>query len=167
MPNHVYHRIEIECDVVMQETVLKMIVNSQGFLDFNTLIPQPVSVYQGGLSSQHEEDFGENTWYTWNVKHWGTKWNCYQSNVTCNGNQIILEFQTAYGIPYPYVIALANTIMLPMKHTYLCEFAEWWGIETWIVCDDVAIRTSKSYNDKAQWREIAGLFWDDESLGEE
>jgi len=63
-------------------------------LDFNTLIPVPLYIYQGELE--------------WNCKHWGTKWNAYDSICSIHGDKAYICFNTAWSIPRPIIIAFAN-----------------------------------------------------------
>lgn len=42
-------------------------------------------------------EHGYKTYYDWSIKHWGTKWNCYE----CKGvSESVFEFETAgHGVP--------------------------------------------------------------------
>ena len=43
-------------------------------------------------------------WYDWNRKHWGTKWNAYESKL--DGD--VLRFETAWSAPHPVLEALSS-----------------------------------------------------------
>ena len=47
---------------------------------------------------------GHPTWYEWCRANWGTKWNAYQQHVVDHN---ILEFQTAWNMPYQFMQMLA------------------------------------------------------------
>lgn len=48
---------------------------------------------------------GALTWYDWNRRNWGTKWNAYQ--VAWVDEPSVLGFQTAWAPPHPVIAALA------------------------------------------------------------
>lgn len=45
--------------------------------------------------------FGYPTWYDWNVKNWGTKWDASSVELTQKGKLLIFEFETAWAPPVP------------------------------------------------------------------
>ena len=54
-------------------------------------------------------------WYEWRCKHWGTKWNACdtQLTITGNGSKVIkLHFDTAWSIPWPIYEELAASFPL-------------------------------------------------------
>lgn len=50
--------------------------------------------------------YGERDWYEWSIKHWGTKWNGYETVVDCCG----IEFQTAWSTPVPVFVELSKRL---------------------------------------------------------
>jgi hypothetical protein len=67
------------------------------FPDFTKVIPPPNHPAYRDEPSQKEAEASPNWWYTWNVKHWGTKWSGY-SFKRPSINQFI--FETAWnGVP--------------------------------------------------------------------
>ena len=81
MPNWSYNILNAS------DEVLKQIVNKQGEIDFNTVVPMPKEL-QGTVSpskddTQEEKDasknliekYGSDNWYDWSCENWGTKWN--------------------------------------------------------------------------------------------
>lgn len=50
--------------------------------------------------------YGETDWYEWSIKHWGTKWNGYETVVDCCG----IEFQTAWSTPVPVFVELSKRL---------------------------------------------------------
>jgi uncharacterized surface anchored protein len=82
MPNHVTNVVTIEG--VSEDRLTAILaairmndVEGRRSLDFNKIIPMPDSVYQGNLGEKERRLYGENNWYDWAVKNWGTKWNSY------------------------------------------------------------------------------------------
>ena len=81
MPNWSYNILNAS------DEVLKQIVNEEGEIDFNTVIPMPKEL-KGTVSpnrddTQEKKDasknlidkYGSDNWYDWSCENWGTKWN--------------------------------------------------------------------------------------------
>lgn len=129
MPNHVSHCIVISGYTSKQ--IKDRYASDDGDFDFSKLIPVPDYVYQGNLSFSDKDDFKEN-WYDWNIKNWGTKWNCYESSIKDSSDGVVIEFYTAWSIPYPIIVALANQLKSKkMTHEYYDEGSNFWGREVW------------------------------------
>ena len=72
-------------------------LNGDGELDFNVAVPAP-------------EDIGDG-WYEWNIDNWGTKWGpCYPEDpeVSSDGAEFSVSFETAWAPPTPWVHAIAS-----------------------------------------------------------
>ena len=50
--------------------------------------------------------YGETDWYEWSIKHWGTKWNGYETVVDCG----VIQFQTAWSTPVPVFVELSKRL---------------------------------------------------------
>tara|TARA_R110002020_G_scaffold4445_4_gene19440 strand:- start:2302 stop:2724 length:423 start_codon:yes stop_codon:yes gene_type:complete len=72
--------------------------------DFEKIIPMPKNIFRGNLGNEEREKYGNNNWYDWSSKNWGTKWNaCHtQINFECD-EEIELEFDTAWDTPRPII----------------------------------------------------------------
>lgn len=97
MPNHVTTIIEGD------DVALAVLVDPDGHVDFNGLIPEPKNIEKDGCTGRHEP--GIICWLTWHRAFWGTKWNAYESTVS-PGN---LRFDTAWRHPEPVILALSAT----------------------------------------------------------
>ena len=87
-------------------------------------------MYHGDLSSKDDNDFSGRTWYDWHRANWNTKWNAYES--VFNDEEKSISFETAWSVPYPIIIAVANTLRhSTFIHYYVCEYGEFWGTEVW------------------------------------
>ena len=42
------------------------------------------------------EEHGFDNWYDWRIEHWGTKWGCYRTHVSDEGDQLFYRFHTAW-----------------------------------------------------------------------
>ena len=171
MPNNVHNAIEIPIPQEREAELMAKIAEFApgGHIDFARLIPRPCHIYRGNLSGEDERDFGPYTWHAWNRANWGTKWNAYDSSMACDSGVVTLRFETAWSVPYPIIIAIANTLNTPFTHRYLCETAEWWGIEQWgekKFSEGVTSRIGKQCDDPDDWRSLVREFWGEDLLSE-
>lgn len=122
MPNNVSHIAEFsgkQEDVDFLLSILKTDENDNGeqwtrHIDFNNIIPQPKSLFQGGIGRKEEEETRGWNWYDWNRENWGTKWNAY--SIEREGNTI--TFDTAWASPTPVMEKLHG---ICVKYHVLCE----------------------------------------------
>ena len=155
MPNYVKNKISFQSDSASE---ILGVIAPDGYIDFNTLIPCPLHIYQGHLSGEDEDDFGGNTWMEWSRANWGVKWNAETSVIENDGKSVSITFTTAWSKPYPFIIAFANRFKLNFKYEYVCESREWWGTEEW-TCDvefgtPRSWRLSKSEGVDSEWEAI-------------
>ena len=130
MPNHVSNQIEFNIYAEKAELIISEITQD-GCVDFNSLIPQPLSIYQGNLNRSDDEDFNANQWHQWHRDNWGTKWNAYDGNTKYSDGLVVIYFETAWSIPYPFIIAFANKYKLKFTHKYFDEGHNFWGVDEW------------------------------------
>lgn len=159
MPNHVSNRIIIDGPKELQSVLVSEITSIEGGekqIDFKTLIPRPKHIYIGNLSREDEADFqSHNCWMEWSRKNWGTKWNAYET-VIQYGDILTIDFQTAWSVPYPFIIALSNTFTMEFELKYYDEGGCFWGIEEWE--DGVRTKKNKDKNIKDQLQiELLGI----------
>jgi len=124
MPNWSYNILNAS------DEVLKQIVNEEGEIDFNTVIPMPKEL-KGTVSPNRDdtqekkdasknliEKYGSNNWYDWSCENWGTKWNGVSdepySYVIGSGDTLftygegIIHFRTAWSYPEGFIEALSK-----------------------------------------------------------
>jgi len=103
MPNHITNIIEINnaswqrLDEILE--AIKVDEIGLGSIDFNKIIPMPDNIYYGNLGSEKLKKYGENNWYDWSIKNWGSKWNSYGYDCFPEyeaGNNTI-QFNTAWS----------------------------------------------------------------------
>ena len=145
MPNNVTNRLLF--NTANAERILAECANSDGVFDFNTLIPKPHALYQGPMDGDDEKDFPLN-WFNWSRENWGTKWNSYNGKrgVAPDG-RVFVQFDTAWSVPYPVLVALANKYHAAFEHRYFDEGESFWGVETWGVdVFGIPVRLTKRKN---------------------
>ena len=137
MPNHVTNRITLGA---RNWTSVVGLCFRNNQLDFASLIPEPPQMYLGDLSSDDAKDFKCN-WQAWRIENWGTKWNAYKSSYRLYEDQLLIFFDTAWSVPYPFIAAFANTFKVAFEHAYFDEGGNFWGVESWVFEDDKSYRT--------------------------
>lgn len=135
MPNHVANEIRIECrnqhDI---EKIKELVLNADGEVDFELLLPIPLNVWRGNVGLRHEKAFPDNA-LDWCRRNWGTKWGPYGGpDCSAQDDSVVITFQTAWSPPRGWVVALWNKIGLPMTHTWMVE-DETLGVERYHVVD--------------------------------
>jgi hypothetical protein len=118
MPNHVTTVITIDDmpDTALRPLLFDRVTNK---FDFGILVPIPSHVWQGNVTFGKDGPFKLNA-LDWCSQNWGTKWNAYGArslNKTVDGNGSIVEFDTAWGTPYPWMTALFKAIKKPFSYT--------------------------------------------------
>lgn len=97
MPNHVVNNVKVRGDkeVIAELFNFVMVEEAQyennrgiGTIDFNKIVP---------------ETCGENEWYNWRIKNWGTKWNAYEQKK----KEKEFNFWTAWSMPHEIYLALS------------------------------------------------------------
>jgi len=77
--------------------------------DFGKVIPEPENINREaeGLPADANGVLpnGKVSWYWWNTRHWGTKWNAYDID---RRDEAELKFETAWSHPMPVVKALSQ-----------------------------------------------------------
>ena len=114
MSNHVRNRVEFVGDDARIDELLAFVSSVEdepeggSEFDFNKIIPQPSNVYKGSFGfGEHEDEIrkkGMVTWYDFNLRNWGTKWNSY--NVIVYDKTV--EFDTAWSMPHPVFLSLSE-----------------------------------------------------------
>lgn len=129
MPNHITNVVKIlsNSSERAQEVMAAAIDLNGGIFDFNRIVPMP-DILRGTNSpnnvngSKCLEETGYDSWYTFSVNEWGTKWNAYSQrnsimlndigndaeenerlvleNIKANGGYpTIVRFETAWSTP--------------------------------------------------------------------
>jgi len=102
MPNYIINKLQVIGELDKVEEVMDFIRSDDGEcrMDFQKIVPIPPHIYNGNIGKLEEELFGEDTWYGWCPKYWGSKWNaiCKEDAARCTEDTVY--FQTAWnGVP--------------------------------------------------------------------
>lgn len=107
MPNWVRNEITINGPEGSVKALLKKTATKESRFDFNGLVPMPAHIYKGLLSSEERARYGDDNWYDWSYKHWGTKWNAADAAVMYHGGETaFVDFETAWCAPIPIYEAI-------------------------------------------------------------
>lgn len=111
MPNHVTNGVSIRHEDAQKlkkfaDKAIKKNDDGDLTFDFNAIKPMPkhseTFFRDGGLGQDERTKYGENNWYDWSVKNWGTKWNAYSFKlISRNDNAVHIQFDTAWAPPTP------------------------------------------------------------------
>ena len=127
MPNHVLNEIVFaDMPVEVRNAILDKCINEKGHVDFEILLPLPLNLWPGSVSTRHEKTF-PGTRLDAAKSIWGTKWNAYHQadrdrSEFLNG-PLTLVFQSAWRPPYGWIMAVFNTFKPKFVHTWLDEGA--------------------------------------------
>lgn len=134
MPNHIKNILELKGEQSEIDKVFDYIKGEKEdqFIDFEKIATPPNYIYMGATNRIINDifDTGEkqsifnrksDTWSTWCVRYWGTKWNAYE--IEKEGNTLI--FETAWnGVPR-LILLLGNKFK---KVDFFYKYAdEDWG----------------------------------------
>lgn len=113
MPNYCDNYLTIDGNPDTRNKILTLLKSDESCFDFEKVIPMPENIYRGGVGAEEKEIYGENNWYDWSIKNWGTKWNSVDAEVHYNE----IYFQTAWSPCDPVIAALAEKFP-SMRFTY-------------------------------------------------
>jgi hypothetical protein len=95
--------------ILMFDDVLKdKILNRDGFVDFNILVPMPPNIYTGSVGIEELKKYGEDNWYDWRNKYWGTKSNAEDQKIVSSHGVNYAQFDTAWSAPINWLNKLAK-----------------------------------------------------------
>lgn len=120
MPNHVTNEIIFRSiNAETKALILAAVIGKDG-VDFSILVPVPVNIWWGSVSSKHSV-FNQNE-LDWSTQNWGTKWNAYQCRpVQLTDDSLTLCFDTAWRPPYPWLAAIFNSLKVSFEHNSFDE----------------------------------------------
>ena len=79
-------------------------------INLEAILPPPENMFRGNIGQKEEADCkkkGIPTWYEWQTRNWGTKWNAYEGSYEVNSPTVIsLQFDTAWAPPLGVFSAL-------------------------------------------------------------
>lgn len=171
MPNHIINEVIFERPAAEHAAILAASCNGEGKVDFGVLIPMPPQIWRGNVGTRHEAAFGkQNTGLDWARANWGTKWNAYKvREVEADEASLALRFETAWSPPYPWLVALFNTVG-SFRHNWLDEGRSRGVAGRFVTVDDDNIFVdpwTEEEADEALHRHLHQLLWGVEEFEDE
>ena len=124
MPNWCENSVSIYGSKDTISKIRNLLLGENNVFDFEKIIPMPDYIYRGNLGKEEEEIYGENNWYDWSCKNWGTKWNSCHAICKMYENELYYYFNTAWGPCFPVVETFAA--MFPdVKILYSFSEPDW------------------------------------------
>jgi len=80
------------------------------------------------LRQQLREKYGYESWYDWNIAHWGTKWDCGDASVEVVDGILKASFETAWSPPVTFYEALVEQGFEVKAYYYepgMCFVGKW------------------------------------------
>ena len=97
MPNWCDNKVSICGSKDTISKIRNLILGKDNLFDFEKIIPMPDYIYRGMLGKEEKQIYGENNWYDWSYKNWGTKWNSDSSECwELSENELIYSCLTAW-----------------------------------------------------------------------
>jgi len=148
MPNYCSNALIVTGDEAQTKEFLARIEKARGDRQdgiFNEFIPCPPELLAADAYANPP------AWYTWRVKHWGTKWDVTHHNITFV-TPTHLVFDTAWAPPTEFVQAVS--LMYPLLKFELAfsergmEVAGTQLISDGVVTDETVVPIEQEYNDE-------------------
>ena len=113
MPNHITNNITISGEKRKMELLKAILFQKDGkTINLEAILPPPENMFRGNIGQKEEADCkkkGIPTWYEWQTRNWGTKWNAYEGSYEVNSPTVIsLQFDTAWAPPLGVFSALRD-----------------------------------------------------------
>lgn len=186
MPNHVTNKLVVEGPLSLVEALLAQgaVVDKDGekaAFSLRGFVPPPDHPDYTAGSCGHPHGFaGEpndphaNCWYPWNIKNWGTKWDCYDVVVKKEAETVLdtmsrlgseqrgrasIYFDTAWSPPFPVIAKIVELYPgLEIEFTHMDEdmFGAGGGRMSFIDGELVEERDGIRSKDDPEFLQIAG-----------
>ena len=110
MPNWTTNEVTITANSKKDLTAfINNVKSKESPFDFEKVKPMPDYIFRGNLGDKERELHGNNNWYDWSWKNWGTKRNsCGVMAERLSETQIFYQFDTAWCPPLGIFNALSN-----------------------------------------------------------
>lgn len=125
MPNWTTNYVSFEGSKEKIMELKDLFSSKDKLFDFQKILPMPensdIFLAEGDLGEKERKEFGENNWYTWSCKNWGTKWNAVDAMLEVDSeNKITYYFRTAWDAPRGIIKSLIDQEILNN-----CTGVEW------------------------------------------
>tara|TARA_B100000085_G_scaffold228693_1_gene214720 strand:+ start:542 stop:985 length:444 start_codon:yes stop_codon:yes gene_type:complete len=109
MPNWTQNHVSFEGSKEKIIELKELFASDKSVFDFNKVVPMPEDSedFQATGSLSMDEKNGNNNWYFWSIKNWGTKWNAVEPNLDVDEDtKLVYSFRTAWDAPRGVIDAL-------------------------------------------------------------
>ena len=163
MPNHCTNTLHIDGDLKHRQ---EFVDKNKGFswgdlkkekdyktLSFNAQVPMPKKHI-----ASNAKDKSNNDWYSWANKNWGTKWDCYEEQLTHEEKYTCYSFETAWCPPEMWLKKVSRKFP---NLKFNVEWCEEGGEGGSFMVHDGEFWNVHSFSDQ-EWREYMGYTDDEE-----
>lgn len=169
MPNYCNNDLSIVGKPTKIKKFLQDGLNDKGEWVMSNYYPMPselddeigLNQISDAESRDLKDKYGADNWYTWRINNWGTKWDCTANHYNIDGNELFINFDSAWTPPIDWLTTIAkNYPDLKFRLTYMEEGCQICGL----VCvndDDLMIETDSPIYVSASDESIE-LTWDDD-----
>lgn len=115
MPNSCIGYLSIKCPDNVFEQIKNYVQSENSIFDFNKIIPMPDYIYREPVGDEERKRYGENNWYDWSQKNWGTKWDAMEASL----DDTTYSLETAWSPCSPVIAAFAKRFPeATMRYSY-------------------------------------------------
>lgn len=118
MPNWCKNNLKIVSNGEKILDLLELLKDDNGEMTFSKFMPMPkeledtTSPVPNDVPKEEREKliekYGADNWYDWHCANWGVKWDASESEFRKNDKDWIISFQTPWGPPIEFLIALSK-----------------------------------------------------------
>jgi len=127
-------------DFIKDET--KIVKVEQPFSFWNIIKPTDLEAYH---DAKDKPQTGADHWYSWNIRHWGTKWDVREVQASESPVSLGFGFDTAWSPPVEAIDKLAEQYPTAYIELAYTEEQGWGGVIEW---EDGTSRETDSYEYK-------------------
>lgn len=126
--------LNIKRNIYYEETDYKNAINlniaehiQSDFYEFSKIVSEMNekevdSLYdKGKVYAENLREYGAMNWYDWRVKHWGTKWDAFDTDMFRINNIVTVTFSTAWACCQPIIEAICKKFN---DCTVECDYAD-------------------------------------------
>jgi hypothetical protein len=123
MPNWVYNYIKVTGKKENLERFKDDVaLSDQKVFSFDKFVLKPEDTSSWAIS-------GFPGWYVWGLENWGTKWDCWDAELSEEKDHLSYKFITAWSAPYPIYEKMIDTYKELNFKIDIWESVNYWTVE--------------------------------------